>query len=407
MISPIYINRQLSQALNHLDVQLFVANRDEQIRVLVEYHKGAPLEVNNLLVRIFKQLKSYGDQGIVYVIVYGRPLGESKIQWKYGMKLPSQEMRAVPLPDLPSTPLQGYKTLYLTAPNDINEQVPLIAQATRLWMDTEVADYKSKKPRLSLIQLLVQDGPLANTVLMLDVLDQPELVELFISEVMSSPRIEKIFHNADYDLRFLGKASAQNVACTLKMARSLPYYLLSTTEKSLKALAEHLCGITDIDKSEQASDWGQRPLSESQLYYASLDTVYLAQVHQKLLPRVESFKVDPLTDDLATLEDRLKALEHIWKVFDSEVTSIKDRAKQAMIRQEIGETDCFKLSEQSTSKVDFFELAKLALAENLDLDLKISLNQALRKSLGEERVQQLNLHSTTSHTMRMKSSLDS
>jgi len=39
---------------------------------------------------------------------------------------------------------------------------------------------------------------------------------------MLNPAIEKVFHQASYDLKFLGKTKAKNVTCTLEMA--IPYY---------------------------------------------------------------------------------------------------------------------------------------------------------------------------------------
>jgi S-DNA-T family DNA segregation ATPase FtsK/SpoIIIE len=63
----------------------------------------------------------------------------------------------------------------------------------------------------------------------------------------------------------------------------------------LKTLAEELCHFSNVDKSEQASDWGRRPLSEKQLQYAKMDTVYLAQVHRRLLELKNPIKPEPVT----------------------------------------------------------------------------------------------------------------
>jgi S-DNA-T family DNA segregation ATPase FtsK/SpoIIIE len=62
---------------------------------------------------------------------------------------------------------------------------------------------------------------------------------------------------------------------------------LQVSNKQLKTLAVELCNFSKVDKGEQQSDWGQRPLTEKQLKYAKMDTVYLAQVHRCLLERVQ------------------------------------------------------------------------------------------------------------------------
>jgi S-DNA-T family DNA segregation ATPase FtsK/SpoIIIE len=96
----------------------------------------------------------------------------------------------------------------------------------------------------------------------LDVLDKPDLVAYFVSQIMADPKIEKVFHNANYDVKFLGKEQAQNVTCTWKMAKKLKKKASEINELpnlKLKTLAEELCHFSDVDKSEQASDWARRP----------------------------------------------------------------------------------------------------------------------------------------------------
>ncbi|WP_049623288.1 ribonuclease D [Frateuria defendens] len=54
---------------------------------------------------------------------------------------------------------------------------------------------------------------------------------------------------------------------------------------SYRALVAELCGA-ELDKGETRSDWMQRPLTESQRLYATLDVVYLAPVHEQLRERL-------------------------------------------------------------------------------------------------------------------------
>ena len=182
---------------------------------------------------------------------------------------------------------------YLTQPADIRSLVTQIASANILWLDTEVADYNTPSPRLSLIQVLASPTDLTGElVYILDVLDKPDLVKYFVNQIVANPNIEKVFHNADFDLRFLEKHRSRHVTCTLKIARKIPLEVLRSPNRQLKTLAEKLCQFSDINKEEQTSDWGRRPLSSEQLKYAKMDPVFLAGVHQRLL-EINRGEVDP------------------------------------------------------------------------------------------------------------------
>lgn len=176
---------------------------------------------------------------------------------------------------------------YLTQLDEISLIISQLTSAKTLWIDTETADWQSSNPRISLIQVLAEPTDLTGEqAFIIDVLDKPELVTYFVNQIMVNPEIQKVFHYAGYDLRFLGKEQARNVICTWKMAKKLKKKsadIQQLPNLKLKTLAEELCNFPNVDKSEQSSDWGRRPLSKKQLQYAKMDTVYLAQVHLRLL----------------------------------------------------------------------------------------------------------------------------
>ncbi len=182
---------------------------------------------------------------------------------------------------------------YLTHPADIRSTIAQLTNHSILWVDTETADWWTSNPKLSLIQVLAHpDDRSGDYAYVLDVLDQPTLAECFIEQIMKHDGIEKVFHNASYDLRFLGNVHAQNVTCTLKIARKISLAKLGTPDRKLKTLAKVLCQFADVDSEQQSSNWGRRPLSSEQLLYAHMDTVYVAQVHQHLLKLSNSTLVD-------------------------------------------------------------------------------------------------------------------
>jgi S-DNA-T family DNA segregation ATPase FtsK/SpoIIIE len=186
---------------------------------------------------------------------------------------------------------------YLTHSSDIRSCINQLTTHSILWLDTEVADWQTSNPKLSLIQVLAEPNDrTGDLAYILDVLGQPDLVQLFVEQIMLNEEIEKVFHNAAYDLAYLGGNQAQNVTCTLKMARRISKKKLGISNRKLKTLASELCQFTDVDVAEQKSDWGKRPLSPNQLIYARMDTVYLMHVHRYLL----NFKQQTQENSLST-----------------------------------------------------------------------------------------------------------
>ena len=294
---------------------------------------------------------------------------------------------------------------YLKSADEIRSLVAKYTKANTLWLDTEVADYDTRNPRLSLIQVLDDCTDLTGeSVYILDVLEQPEIVAEFIEEIMINSSIEKVFHNAKYDLRFLGKKKAQNVICTLEMAKKIPYYILPLPNYQLKTLAIELCHFQDIDKQHQSSDWGIRPLSEEQIEYAYLDCIILAQVHLRLLELSEKINFDALSEDLTLLGDEYIELEQQWKLLKSEFEHLQERIKQAMQAQNLSETPYLKLNsyERTTKKVPFSELVRLVETQNLDLDFDITLTKDMQKNLGDN-LQQLAVDISKTSSLRLTS----
>ncbi|MFP4414684.1 PD-(D/E)XK nuclease family protein, partial [Coleofasciculus sp.] len=203
--------------------------------------------------------------------------------------------------------------MYLTTPNKIRQIISQLTTYPTLWLDTEVADWQTSNPRLSLIQILADPTDrTGDRAYILDVLDNPYLVKDFVDQIMVNPDIEKVFHNASFDLKFLGgKQHAQNITCTFKLVRKLTKKSrknpLQVSNKQLKTLAVELCHFTNVDKTEQSSDWGQRPLTPKQLHYAKMDTVYLAHVHHHLLQLTQPPTPPPV---VITPKQQTESVEH-------------------------------------------------------------------------------------------------
>ncbi|MTJ09582.1 ribonuclease D [Anabaena sp. UHCC 0204] len=275
---------------------------------------------------------------------------------------------------------------YLTAAGEISSLITEYTQAKILWIDTEVADYQSRYPRLSLIQVLNNPEDMTgNRVYLLDVLDQPDLIADFVERIMTNDAIEKVFHNARYDVKFLGGKKAKNITCTLEKAKKIPAYLLPLPNYQLKTLATELCHFHNIDKKEQNSDWGKRPLSEEQIEYAYFDCIYLAQVYLQLLALETKLNIDPSQENLSLLTARYIEIEQQQKILKSEFEHLQERVKKAMLAQNISETSSCKLSsyERKIIKTQFQELMNLVEIQGIDLDFTITLTEDIRKNLGD------------------------
>ncbi len=292
---------------------------------------------------------------------------------------------------------------YLTSTSEIRTIVAKYTTAKTLWIDTEVADYKSRNPRLSLIQVLDDPTDMSgDRVYLLDVLDQPDIIIDFTEQIMLNAAIEKVFHNASYDVKLLGNKKAQNITCTLEIAKKIPYYLLPLPNYQLKTLATALCNFNNIDKQEQTSNWGQRPLTEEQIEYAYLDCIYLAQIHQSLLELQIESNPDSITEDLIALGARYTQIEEQWKLLNSEFEHLQERMKKAMQAQDVAETSFCKLTsyERKTVKVAFTELARLVQMQGISLDFPVTLTQKLQKDLGQN-LEELSVDIDTSTAWRL------
>lgn len=299
---------------------------------------------------------------------------------------------------------------YLESPTEIIATISRLKKAKILWMDTETTDFQTKKPKLSLIQVSDDANDLSGEhVYIFDMLKNPDLINTFIEQIMVDEQIEKVFHNASYDLKFLGAKSANNITCTLEMAKKIPYYYLPVSNYKLQTIGAELCNYQNIDKSEQLSDWGYRPLSPEQIEYAYLDCIYLAQIHQELIRLEQEVNPAPESDDLVKLTARYEEISEQYKLLDSEFKHLEERIKKAMQTQEIEQTNRFKLTtyERKTSKIQLAELIKFIQAEGLNLDFPIALTQKIKAEMGTsiEKIP-IDTETTTSTRLTVKNPLE-
>ena len=246
----------------------------------------------------------------------------------------------------------------------------LVARQQRIWIDTELADWNTPNPRLSLIQMRLEDG----SIHVVDVLS-PEMAaayrETFAPRVIAAPHIEKWAHYARFERRVFGPDVVRGLNCTFDLARGLPYYRLPLRSLKLATLVHHLFGKA-IDKSYQKADWGHRPLSAEELDYAAWDPEWCYRIHQGLQPLAQSW--DPATDDPNAIQRRyvellpgLRDATHwraaIWAVVKAfMVAGERERFSDFFLQMRVIRTIPIRALAAAVAEVDPMHVAEFAVS---------------------------------------------
>jgi ribonuclease D len=162
--------------------------------------------------------------------------------------------------------------ILITRPPALRQLVERLAAEPVLAVDTESNSLFAYRERVCLIQFSTPREDLLVDPLALD--DLSALGSLF-----SNPKIEKIFHAAEYDLITLKRDfnfEFANLFDTMLAAR-----ILGWEEIGLGSILKNEFGV-QLDKRFQRANWGRRPLPSDMLAYARLDTHYLIPLSMRL-----------------------------------------------------------------------------------------------------------------------------
>ncbi|HKI93867.1 MAG TPA: ribonuclease D [Gemmatimonadales bacterium] len=143
---------------------------------------------------------------------------------------------------------------------------------SRIALDTEAASFHRYVDRVYLIQ-----ASSASETALVDPLAVDDLRA--IGDLLSDPEIEKIFHDADYDLRILDRDygfTARRLWDTRIAAQ-----LAGETAFGLGALLAKYFDLR-LSKKLQRADWSQRPLTPEMIAYAANDTAHLPELRDVL-----------------------------------------------------------------------------------------------------------------------------
>jgi ribonuclease D len=162
--------------------------------------------------------------------------------------------------------------VWVDKPTTFNQMVADLSAQPCIAVDTESNSLHAYRERVCLVQFSTPKKDYVVDPLMLQ--DLSALAPLF-----ASPKIEKIFHAAEYDLICLRRDFGfefVNLFDTMQAARILGYQFVG-----LDNLLSEKFGVK-MDKRHQKADWGERPLTHAQIDYARFDTHYLFQLRDQL-----------------------------------------------------------------------------------------------------------------------------
>ncbi len=191
-------------------------------------------------------------------------------------------------------PEREHVTQLIQEPEALLEMARLLSTAPRLGIDTESASFHRYVDRIYLLQL--------SSDVVTALVDPLSVADLSpIGDLLQDPKIEIIFHDADYDLRVLDRDygfHANNLFDTRLAAQ-----LAGEPAVGLGALLEKYFGVR-LDKRLQRADWSTRPLSDAMLAYAAADTRHLLPLREVLMQRLRALdRLHWLDEECARLQD--------------------------------------------------------------------------------------------------------
>ncbi|HKN69129.1 MAG TPA: HRDC domain-containing protein [Gemmatimonadaceae bacterium] len=165
-----------------------------------------------------------------------------------------------------------HQATYLDTAPETSRFLRSIADVDLLAIDTEGASFHRFVDRIYLLQLSTRDRSA-----IIDPLPIGTPQELGV--LLESPKVQVVFHDADYDLRLLHQDygwQVRNIFDTRVAAQ-----LLGIRAFGLAALLEKYFGVK-LDKKHQRADWSMRPLTRDMLDYAAQDTMHLLALRDRL-----------------------------------------------------------------------------------------------------------------------------
>ena len=165
---------------------------------------------------------------------------------------------------------------YIRTPEALADAVAALRREPLVGADTEAASFHRYRDRIFLVQLSSR-----TRTAIVDPLALPDLSP--VGELLADPKVEKIFHDADYDLRIFDRD--YGFRATQVFDTRIAAQLTGEPAIGLAALLEKYVGVK-LAKEHQKADWSRRPLSQAMLAYAAADTQHLPALRDALRVRL-------------------------------------------------------------------------------------------------------------------------
>lgn len=209
---------------------------------------------------------------------------------------------------------------YLDTDAAVQEWLTAAKGARRLALDTEGASFHRFVDRIYLLQLSTDS---AHAIIDPLPIQSPELLGALIED----PKVEIVFHDADYDLRLLHQDYGWNVRNVFDTR--VAAQLLGIKAFGLAALLEAHFGVK-LDKKHQRADWSMRPLTPDMLDYAAQDTIHLLGLRDDLHRQLEK------KGRLSWAKEEFARLEHVrWPAEDAANGFLKVKGARDLTRREL------------------------------------------------------------------------
>jgi ribonuclease D len=167
---------------------------------------------------------------------------------------------------------------YITRFHQLEEVVSALRREPLVAVDTEAASFHRYRDRICLVQLAsVAHGAIVDPLALNDLAP--------LGALLADRSVEKVFHDADYDLRILDRDYGFHA--TALFDTRIAAQLAGEPAVGLAALLQKYMGIT-LTKEHQRADWSQRPLPPDMLAYAAADTRHLPALRHGLRERLQA-----------------------------------------------------------------------------------------------------------------------
>lgn len=161
---------------------------------------------------------------------------------------------------------------YVETDKALRSLIPHFSAEPFVAIDTESNSLYAYREQVCLFQITTRRGDY--------IIDPFAIADMSpLGEVLANPRIEKIFHAAEYDVMGIKRDygfTLANVFDTMIAAR-----ICGHPQVGLNNLLQQYLGV-QLDKRHQRDNWGQRPLAPESLLYAQMDTHFLPMLRNDL-----------------------------------------------------------------------------------------------------------------------------